>query len=277
MEVGYITQYIDVAQLALYLFWLFFVFLVLYLNKESRREGFPLRYNENDRGAPSTDHKVPAAKTYELLNGETVHLPSGKNDDHRELNAKPLGPWPGAPLVPNGDAMIDGLGAAAWVERADHPDMTIEGEPRIMPLSSLPPEEYFIPSMSTDPHGLDVRACDGVVVGKISDIMLDRMEMLPRYYKVALNSGKTVLLPMMYMTLRRNSLRVTDTDTPLTERLIDGRKKEVRVASLNSAQFENVPLCANESVVTLLEEDKIQAYYGGAHVYGSPQRTESFI
>lgn len=276
MEVGYITQYIDVAQLALYLFWLFFVLLVLYLNKESRREGFPLRYHENDRGAPSTDHKVPDPKTYELLNGESMQLPSGKNDDHRELNATPLAPWPGAPLVPNGDAMIDGLGAAAWAERADHPDMTTEGDPRIVPLSTLPPEEFFVAKMSTDPHGMDVRACDDVVVGKITDIMLDRMEMLPRYYKVALDSGKTVLLPMMFMTIKRKA-RATSTEGSMLDRMIDGREKEVRVVSLNSAQFENVPLCNDDSVVTLLEEDKIQAYYGGAHVYGSPQRTESFI
>jgi len=276
MEVGYITQYIDVAQLALYLFWLFFVFLVLYLNRESRREGFPLRYHENDRGAPSTDHKVPEPKTYELLNGESIQLPSGKNDDHRELNATPLGPWPGAPLVPDGDAMIDGLGAGAWAERADRPDLITEGEPRIVPLSSLPDDEFFVAKKSSDPHGMDVRACDGELVGKITDIMVDRMEMLPRYYQVALDSGKTVLLPMMYMKLRRKS-RATTTEGDLADRLIDGREKEVRVASLNSAQFENVPLCANASVVTLLEEDKIQAYYGGAHVYGSPQRCESFI
>lgn len=275
MEVGYITQYIDVAQLALYLFWLFFVLLVLYLNKESRREGFPLRFHENDRGAPSTDHKVPEPKTYELLNGESVQLPSGKNDDHRELNATPLGPWPGAPLVPNGDAMIDGLGAAAWAERADHPDMTTEGTPRIVPLSSLPSDEFFVAKMSSDPRGMDVRACDDVVVGKVTEIMLDRMEMLPRYYQVALNSGKSVLLPMMYMRLRRQAR--APINARLNQRMIDTRQKEVRVASLNSAQFENVPLCASSDFITLLEEDKVQAYYGGAHVYGSPQRTEPFI
>ncbi len=199
MEVGYITQYIDVAQVALYVFWLFFVFLVLYLNKESRREGFPLRFHESDRGAPSTEHKVPEPKVYKLLHGEDVHLPSGKNDDHRELNATPLAPWPGAPLVPNGNAMIDGLGAAAWAERSDTPDMTTEGEPRIVPLSQLPDDEFYVAKNSIDPRGMDVRACDDEIVGKITEIMLDRMEMLPRYYQVALNSGKTVLLPMMYM------------------------------------------------------------------------------
>ena len=275
MEVGYITQYIDVAQLALYLFWLFFVFLVLYLNRESRREGFPLRFHENDRGAPSTEHKVPEPKTYELLNGESIQLPSSKNDDHREFNATPLGPWPGAPLVPNGDAMIDGLGAAAWAERSDHPDMNGEGEPRIMPMSALPSDEFYIAKRSPDPRGMDVRACDGELVGKISDIMVDRMEMLPRYYKVALDTGKTVLLPMMYVKVRRKTLGPVD--GTLEERMIDSREREVRVASLNAAQFDHVPLCSRDDVVTLLEEDKIQAYYGGAHVYGSPQRTEPFI
>ncbi len=275
MEVGAITQYIDVAQLALYVFWLFFVLLVLYLNKESRREGFPLRFHENDRGAPSTEHKVPSPKTYELLHGETVQLPSGKNDDHRELNATPLGPWPGAPLVPNGNAMIDGLGAAAWAERADSPDLTTEGDPRLVPLSQLPEHEFYIPAKSPDPRGMDVRACDGQVVGTIADIIVDRMEFLPRYYQVALESGKTVLLPMMYVTLKRKTH--APTEGTLAERLIDGRRKEIRVASLNAAQFEDVPLTASSSVVTLLEEDKIQAYYGGAHVYGSPQRTESLI
>jgi len=275
MEVGYITQYIDVAQVALYVFWLFFVLLVLYLNRESRREGFPLRFHENDRGAPSTEHKVPEAKTYELLNGESVQLPNDRNDDGRELNATPLGPWPGAPLVPNGDAMIDGLGAAAWADRADHPDTTTEGEPRIVPLSSLPEHEFFVAEKSVDPRGMDVRACDKKVVGTVTEIMLDRMEFLPRYYRLSLHSGKTVLLPMMYVTIRRAMF--APVEGTLDDRLIDSRAKEIRVASLNSEQFENVPVCKSDEVITLLEEDKVQAYYGGAHVFGSRKRTESFV
>ncbi|MFK7890029.1 MAG: photosynthetic reaction center subunit H [Granulosicoccus sp.] len=275
MEVGYITQYIDAAQVFLYLFWLFFVFLVLYLNKESRREGFPLRFHENDRGAPNTDHKVPEPKTYELLHGDDVQLPSGKNDDHRELKAKPLARWPGAPLVPTGNAMIDGLGAAAWAERSDTPDMTTEGEPRIVPLSQLPEEEFYVAKGSVDPRGMDVRACDGVIVGKVSEIMLDRMEFLPRYYQVSLNSGKTVLMPMMYVRIRKKE--AAPVNGSLADRVIQTREKEIRVASLNSAQFEDVPQTSSDSVVTLLEEDKVQAYFGGAHVFGSAKRQESLI
>jgi hypothetical protein len=42
MGTGAITQYIDVAQVAFYIFLLFFIGLVIYLTLESKREGFPL-------------------------------------------------------------------------------------------------------------------------------------------------------------------------------------------------------------------------------------------
>ncbi|MFZ9154247.1 MAG: photosynthetic reaction center subunit H, partial [Burkholderiaceae bacterium] len=41
MGTGAITQYVDVAQLALYAFWVFFAILIYYLTIESKREGFP--------------------------------------------------------------------------------------------------------------------------------------------------------------------------------------------------------------------------------------------
>ncbi len=42
MGTGAITGYIDVAQIVLYIFWVFFFGLVYYLQMESKREGFPL-------------------------------------------------------------------------------------------------------------------------------------------------------------------------------------------------------------------------------------------
>ena len=39
---GAFTGYIDVAQLCLYAFWLFFFGLVYYLLRENKREGYPL-------------------------------------------------------------------------------------------------------------------------------------------------------------------------------------------------------------------------------------------
>ena len=48
MATGAITQYVDVAQLVLYLFWIFFAGLVYYLTVESKREGFPLETDRTD-------------------------------------------------------------------------------------------------------------------------------------------------------------------------------------------------------------------------------------
>ncbi len=38
---NFFTETFDVAQITLYLFWIFFFGLVLYLHRESKREGFP--------------------------------------------------------------------------------------------------------------------------------------------------------------------------------------------------------------------------------------------
>jgi photosynthetic reaction center H subunit len=42
MHTGAITDYMDVAQMTLYVFWLFFAALVIYLRREDKREGYPL-------------------------------------------------------------------------------------------------------------------------------------------------------------------------------------------------------------------------------------------
>ena len=65
MATGAITEYVDVAQLVLYAFWVFFAALVYYLTVESKREGFPLEYDvrgETRRAAGIAG--MPAPKTF---------------------------------------------------------------------------------------------------------------------------------------------------------------------------------------------------------------------
>ena len=38
------TSYIDVAQVVLYGFWIFFAALIFYLRTEDKREGYPLQF-----------------------------------------------------------------------------------------------------------------------------------------------------------------------------------------------------------------------------------------
>lgn len=270
--IGELTQYLDVAQVALYVFWAFFLVLVLYLNRESRREGYPLR---SSTGGP-TDRKhftsAPEPKTYKLYHGGETQLPSGKHDDDRPFAAD-MGRASGDPIEPTGDCMKEGLGAAAWVEREDVPDRLLDGSPRIVPMSKLS-DEYHVAEHSIDPRGLRVMASDRKMVGTVDDIWLDCMELMPRYYGVSLDSGGKVLLPMMLSTIGKDD-RAPASGT-LKERL-EKRKRFVQVPSILSHQFDDVPTLANPAQVTLREEDRISAYYGGGELHATPDRAEPFL
>lgn len=52
-----ITEYVDFAQICVYLFWLFFAGLIVYLRREDKREGYPL---ESSRGGDIVTQGWPA-------------------------------------------------------------------------------------------------------------------------------------------------------------------------------------------------------------------------
>jgi photosynthetic reaction center H subunit len=58
MGIGAITTNIDVAQLVLYAFWIFFAGLIYYLVRENHREGYPM---DTTAAAPSPAGPCPAS------------------------------------------------------------------------------------------------------------------------------------------------------------------------------------------------------------------------
>ena len=83
---GAITGYFDIAQVALYVFWIFFAGLIYYLHREDKREGYPL---ESDRsggrikvqGFPA----MPKPKIYRAHDGQITVSPreeQGPAHDH---------------------------------------------------------------------------------------------------------------------------------------------------------------------------------------------------
>lgn len=60
---------IDVAQIVLYAFWLFFVGLVYYLRREDKREGYPL---VSPRGPVKGWPSPPGPKVFVPREGETA-------------------------------------------------------------------------------------------------------------------------------------------------------------------------------------------------------------
>lgn len=251
------TQYIDVAQVVLYLFWGFLAMIIIYLHQENKREGYPL---ESDRSAHVTVQgwpPVPSPKTYLLADGSKVYAPRAQPHDDRNVNATPIGPWPGAPLQPDGDPMVDGVGPAAYAERLDIPDVTLHGTPKLVPLRRLP--DWHIEERDPDPRGMPVIGADGKQAGTVKDVWVDVSEYLMRYLEVEISDKlghtRNVLLPT---TLAR----------------IWGSTNRVEVKSIRAKQFMEVPATRNRDIVTRLEEDKICAFYSSGHLYAFPERSE---
>ena len=71
MEFGAITGYVDLAQIILYMFWLFFAGLIYYLVRENHREGYPM---ETGRPGQRADMGwfVPSPKVFKTEHGDVV-------------------------------------------------------------------------------------------------------------------------------------------------------------------------------------------------------------
>jgi photosynthetic reaction center H subunit len=256
---GAITSYIDVAQIALYLFWAFFAGLIYYLHREDKREGYPL---ENERSPFVTVRgwpNIPKPKTFNLADGTVVLAPRAEPRDLRPVNARPYEKFPGAPIVPNGDPLADGIGPAAYAQRADIPDTTVHGTPKIVPLRQA--EGYYLDSRDPNPMGMTVVGADGQAAGVVRDVWVDRAEYLIRYFEVEV--GDTAK--------KRNVL------LPANLTRIGSRSREIYVHSILGRHFASVPAHRKPDMVTRLEEDRIQAYYGGGNLYATPQRAEPLI
>lgn len=258
METGAITGYIDVAQVVLYAFWIFFAGLILYLRREDKREGYPLESDLSDRMIVQGFPAIPDAKSFLMRDGSTVLAPNGKGDT-RTVHAKPTAPWPGAPLEPTGDPMIDGVGPAAYAIRADVPDLTYDGRPKIVPLRVA--TDFSVDPSDADPRGMQVLGADNQVAGMVSDVWVDRSESLIRYLEVDVstpNGGGLVLLPMNFAK-------------------VDGGRRVVRVKAILARHFAQVPQLRNPDQVTFMEEERIVAYFGGGTLYAEPSRVEPLL
>lgn len=255
METGAITSYVDVAQLVLYAFWIFFAALVYYLVRENHREGYPM-VTESGRGK-ITGWPVPKPKTFLLPHGGSTTAPPQRADRSMDpdLALTPATGFEGAPLLPTGaNPMLDGVGPGAWVNRSDVPDLTWEGDPKITPLRITP--EYEVSENDPDPRGMKVYGFDGEVGGTVTDLWVDKSEAVFRFLEVRTPAGRQVMLPMNFLRMKRD---------------------RVQVKSVKGGHFEQVPGLKNPDQITFLEEEKIYGYFGAGTLYADPGRTEPLI
>jgi photosynthetic reaction center H subunit len=268
MNAAYIVGTFDVAELAFLLFFGFFIALVFYLNKESRREGYPLEDEGTGKIHPGSLFDG-AKKSFQLPNGRGTYVPEDVARDDVNIPAVQAFNGGGAPWVPTGDPMIDGLGPAAWANRSKYPDLTFDGRPRIVPIADS--HELIVSPNDPQLIGWPVMAADKQMVGKVSDIWVDQSEHLIRYLEIETNTGKKVLAPMMVATVHGNSL--IDALLPINEE----KPKFVEIDAITAAQFETAPTLETPGIITRYEEDRVQAYFGGGYMYATPERSEAWI
>jgi len=256
MTTGAITASIDIAQLVLYGFWIFFAGLVYYLHRENKREGYPLLADGPSSGRYAIEGfpSVPEPKTYLLRDGRTRQVPPGVGGDQGGWSGEATQQYPGSPIVPVGNPLLAGVGPGAYAGREDVPDITLDNEPRIVPMRTL--SGIGVSPKDIDPRGLPVRGADRNLAGKVVDLWVDRSEMHFRFYEVELPDGQRVLLPINFA---------------------DVKWHEVRVDALLGRQFAGVPTTRRPDQITLLEEERITAYFGAGTLYAEPSRAEPWI
>ena len=300
--VGAITGHIDVALVVLYAFWVFFFGLVVYLQRESRREGFPMapdtvlekRARRGDIGLAT-----PPKKLYRTLFEGLVYIPEPGNADTRPVAAVPATPAPGSPLIPTGNPLVDGVGPASYAPRVNFPETTVDGHDRIVPMRVS--TEHFVAEEDADPRGMKVHAADGRIAGTVTDLWVDRSEGLVRYVEVELSDRAVVTtVPAAVVvteevdiarTAGGNVVAMVETEAvvvtteqfanrvlmPIGFATVNGRRRRIETGAITAAQFGDVPRVAHPSRITLAEEDRIVGYFGGGALYATPRRAEPLL
>jgi photosynthetic reaction center H subunit len=257
MGTGAITQYVDVAQIVLYMFWAFFFSLIFYLQRESKREGYPMHTDRPGRSYVDGLLPMPSVKTYLLPHGGEAQAPHDRDMIPAKLAATPTAPFPGAPLEPTGNPMLDNIGPGSYTLRSDTPELTFDGQQSMVPMRNLP--ELSVARQDADPRGMPVVGCDGEVGATVRDIWIDRLENTVRFLELEVADsglGNRVLVPMIFTRIRNG---------------------KVHVNSVLGRHFAGVPRLRNPEQVTSLEEERIMAYYGAGTLYATPERQEPLL
>lgn len=245
---------IDVAEIAFYVFVLFFIALVFYLRREDRREGYPLE--DELTGAvesPGGPLSTATPKVFALPFGRgTVTAPTGTRDSF-DIAARRRENFGGAPYSPTGNPLTDGIGPAGFAQRARVPDIDAHGLPRIVPMSTL--DGFEILPSTVDPRGLPVVAADSKVAGTITDLWVDRAEHYVRYFTVD-TGAVSVLAPVAMAVVRRD---------------------RVVIDAINAADFMHVPGLEQDGIITRYEEERIIGYFGGGYLYANQERQEPWL
>jgi photosynthetic reaction center H subunit len=135
--------------------------------------------------------------------------------------------------------------------------MTFHGHAKIRPLRSEP--AFTIAKGDRDPRGMRVVGHDSVIAGTVSDVWVDTAEQMIRYLEVSIGEGSTarnVLVPFNFCLIKKPR----------------DQQDVFYVHAISGGQFSHVPGTKKATEVTMLEEEKIMAYFGSGTLYSTAKR-----
>ena len=196
--------YMDVAQVTLYVFWIFFAALIFYLRREDKREGYPLVSDAGGRrpvyGIPvaAGSQDLPAARRQDRVAAglATTTVATSRWRRSRRGRARPTC----RPAI----RILDGVGPGSYADREDVPELTLDDH-----------ADHRAAARRQGHHPRSARSrsarhegvgCDGQVGGTVVDVWVDRAEALIRYLEVEVKGGrgtKRVLLPLPFALVDR--------------------------------------------------------------------------
>lgn len=253
----------DITEISLYMFFLFFFGLIIYLRREDRREGYPLEQDTNGKLEPIEGILWFATpKKFTLPHGRGMFAAPNAARDGKKGKSKRLAVWAGAPSIPDGDPFAAGVGPGSYADRSKAIDVTLHGDPKIVPLRAAP--GYAVVGEDPNPVGWSVQGLDGASAGTVSDLWIDRSESLIRYVEVELgaaagiHAGRRVLLPM-------------------TMAAVNKAAKTVETDAVTAAQFAGAPKLSTPDQITFDEEERVAAYFGAGYLYATRNRAEAAL
>ena len=240
---------LDVAFLCVVAFFLFFLGLVYHLRQEDKREGYPLELTDAIGNPRRTGGFPPVPKP------KLFYLPHGKGTVEAPRAEPPMDPpiedprsgLDGYPIDPGTDPLSSGIGPATWQRRrSDGPDLDVEGDPKIVPLSRW--QAYYVAPGDVDPRGFAVVAADGVEVGRVTDLWFNRAEFFLRYLEMDIGDERTRLVPLFFSE-------------------VSPGERQVRVNSLAAHDLLRAPASDSPDIVSLRDEDRINGFFAGGNLY----------
>jgi len=236
---------LDVAILCVIAFVTFFIGLLVHLRREDKREGYPVEVaglfgrTQRAQGFPA----MPAPKLFYRPHDRGVAQAPHIEAPEQVRPGASLPPM-SYPLDPGPDPLEEGVGAAAYTRiREALPDLDVNGEPKLISLNDH--AQYYIPDGDPDPRGWALVSADEEVVGTVHDLWFNRAEFFLRYFEVSIEGAEgRRLVPAFF-----------------AEAL--PRDRAVRATTLVAKDLRRSPIRADDSCITMREEDRLNGFYAG--------------